>query len=338
MRILAAPDKMRGTLRAVDVAKAIADGAASASVEVDQCPLSDGGEGFSEMFGGQRHEVTVSGPLGEPVAAHFMATKSGAIVLEMSAAAGRSLLPHPQGDECLLATTRGVGELINAARDLKPSLIYVGCGGSATTDGGRGAVDVLSAQGGLDGTHVVVATDVTTKFLSAASDFAPQKGATPAQVALLTQRLQEDAGYYQETYGVDVTNQPRTGAAGGLAGGLYALGAELVSGFDLVAAHYGLATRVADADLVVTAEGRLDRSTLDGKTIDSLLHLVSASRPVLVVAGSIEEGVEPELRARHGTDLEFIDLSARFGVHAALHETAALVTRVVAATCINLSR
>jgi len=313
VRILAAPDKMRGTLDAIRFASAIARAGRALGHDVTEAPMSDGGEGFASCFGGDEHAVSVTGPLGEAVDGTYFLGGGDLAVLESAAAAGRALLPHPTGDQVVQATTRGVGELIVAASRAGATAVLVGCGGTATTDGGRGAVSAIEDAGGLGATALVAATDVTTRFVDAAARFGPQKGATPSQVELLGRRLVSDAAYYEETYGVDVTTLDRGGAAGGLAGGLAALGAELRSGFDLVAEHRGLARTAATAELLVTGEGSLDATTLEGKTIASLLALLSPTCPVLLVCGTADDTALEALRATHPGPVRCCDLSERFG-------------------------
>ncbi len=330
MRLLAAPDKMRGTLDAPDFAAAIAGGASAAGWESIEIPLSDGGEGFADAMGGAPHRIDVTGPLGGHVSApiHLLGD-GGTAVIEMADAAGRALLPDPRGDEPVAATTRGVGELISAAIDLGAERVIVGCGGSATTDGGRGAVDAIEESGGLRGAELIVATDVATRFVDAATRFAPQKGATPLQVDALRKHLIDTADYYRDRYGVDVTEIDRAGAAGGLAGGLAALGGSLRSGFELVAAATGLGGALCQVDLLVSGEGRLDRSTLEGKTLASLLDLAPADLGVLIVVGELEPEAVEALTARRPGATTVCSLSERFGRERSMHDTAGAVTQVV---------
>ena len=168
--------------------------------------------------------------------------------------------------------SRGTGELIAEALEAGADRLLVGVGGSASTDGGLGALEVLEGRGGLGRAEVLVACDVVTLFLDAAREFAPQKGASVAQVAELAQRLSALAGYYSERFAVDVVAMPGSGAAGGLAGGLAALGAELVPGLDLVASRVGLDRRIAASGFVVTGEGRLDSSSWSGKVVGGVVR------------------------------------------------------------------
>jgi glycerate 2-kinase len=330
MEVLAAPDKMRGTLSAPAFARAIAHGATAADAHCTMAPLSDGGEGFSEVLGGERHELEVEGPLGRPVRAGFFLRGTTAVI-EMAEAAGRALLPHPQDDEPVLASTRGVGQLIVAARAEGAARIVVGCGGSATTDGGLGCVEVVRAAGGLGDVELIGATDVTTRFVEAAERFGPQKGASPAQVTLLAERLELLAETWSAECGIELGALPRSGAAGGLGGGLVVLGGRLESGFDLVAAELGLDGLLARADLVVTGEGRLDSTTLEGKTVASIVDRLPGGLDVLVIAGSVEASAVAELAERCAATVEVVDLTAAHGHYLAITATAELVAEVVRA-------
>ncbi len=248
----------------------------------------------------------------------------------MSKAAGRALVPHPEHEEPVDADTTGVGQLLLAARDAGARRIVIGCGGSATTDGGLGAVRAVRAEGGptaLAGIVLVVACDVTTPFLDAATIFGPQKGATPDQVEFLTRRLRDLAARYLDDTGVDVTAVAGAGAAGGLGGGLLVLGAHLEPGFDLVANLVGLAARLEGADLVATGEGHLDPPSFRGKVPGGVLALAKARRagpiPVLCIVGGSDRG----LAATPPEGMEVRSLVALFGRDRARHHTAALISR-----------
>ena len=218
-------------------------------------------------------------------------------VVEMSRAAGRALIPKPRGNDPVRAGTAGVGQLLLAARDAGARRIVIGCGGSATTDGGEGAFDAVGSPTVLEGVELVVACDVTTAFTDAARVFGPQKGATPAQVEALGRRLVDVAARYRRETGVDVTTVAGAGAAGGLAGGLVALGARIEPGFALVAGLVGLPERLERADLVVTGEGHLDPPSFEGKVPGGVLTLARARGrrgrplPVLCVAGASDRSL-----------------------------------------------
>ena len=242
----------------------------------------------------------------------------------MSRASGRALLPHPGGDDALDADTSGVGHLLLAARDAGATRIVIGCGGSATTDGGWGAVQAVGSASALAGIDLAVACDVTTLFVDAAAVFGPQKGASAPQVEQLTGRLRSLADRYRRDFGVDVGAIPGAGAAGGLAGGLVALGAHIVPGFDLVAAMTGLAGRLAQADLAVTGEGHLDPPSFEGKVPGGVLTLAAGRCPVLCIVGAADK----ELLRSPPPGLEIISLADRFGGTRARHETSTLIADV----------
>ncbi len=339
--LVAAPDKFRGTLSAAAVAAAAARAARAAGWTADEVPMSDGGEGLLDALGGSGRTTTVTGPLGAPVEAEWrMLGPTGddallTAVVEMSRAAGRALLPRPRGDDALRAGTTGVGQLLLAARDAGARRIVIGCGGSATTDGGLGAYEAVGPPAALGGVDLVVASDVTTRFTDAAAVFGPQKGATPAQVVALGRRLVAVAARYRRETGIDVSDIPGGGAAGGLAGGLVALGARIEPGFDLVAGLVGLAGRLERADLVVTGEGHLDPPSFHGKVPGGVLALARAARaarasappvPVLCIAG----GADASLLAAPPPGMEVVSLTARFGRARAHGETAGLVNLVTA--------
>ena len=335
--LVAAPDKFRGTVSAGEAAAAAGDAARRAGWTADEIPMSDGGEGLLDALGGTPRTTTVTGPLGRPVEAEWRMLagpddEGPTAVIEMSRAAGRALLPRPRGDDPVRAGTAGVGQLLVAARDAGARRIVIGCGGSATTDGGRGAFDAVGSPASLRGVELVVACDVTTPFLDAAAVFGPQKGATAAQVEDLGRRLADIAARYRRDVGVDVTGVPGAGAAGGLAGGLVALGARIEPGFEFVARLVGLANRMERADLVVTGEGHLDPPSFHGKVPGGVLELARARTgsgrplPVLCIAG----GTDRSLLASPPDGMEVVSLTARFGRVRARGETAALIGRVTA--------
>ena len=330
--VLGAPDAFKGTAGAGAVAEAVAAGAAAAGWRCDRCPLSDGGEGFAEVLAatgrgdggepGHWERTTVTGPLGEPVRARWY-LRGDEAVIESAAASGLPLAGGPEGNDPLAATTRGTGELIAAARRAGVRRILVGVGGSATTDGGLGALEALEEAGGLGDTEVVVACDVDVAFADAAPLFAPQKGASAAQVEILRARLESLADRYRRRRGVDVRALPGAGAAGGLAGGLAVLGARLVPGFEVVAGAVGLAGRLAAADLVVTGEGRLDATSWSGKVVGGVsARARAARRPVLVVAGAVGPGGE-------APGLTVVDLTARYGAARARADPTGCVAEAV---------
>jgi glycerate kinase len=247
-------------------------------------------------------------------------------VVEMARASGLTLAGGSEGNDPVQATTYGTGELIATALDEGARRVIVAVGGSATTDGGLGCVTALGPRR-LRGIDVTVACDVDITFVDAAEAFAPQKGATPAQVALLRRRLERLAQVYERDYDVDVRALPGSGAAGGLAGGLAALGATLVPGFDVVADALSLAERMEDVDLVVTGEGFLDAQSFAGKAVGGVVELArEVGVPVLVVVGDI---YADELPPGTLDGLEVVSLVERFGPEKAREDTTACVEEAV---------
>jgi len=338
-RALLAPDAFKGTAGALDIAAAMAAGARQAGWDGDLCPLSDGGEGFAEVLAaapagpgvsvpGGWHETEVTGPLGAPVVARWWLAE-GVAVVESAAASGLPLAGGAAGNDPLRATTRGTGELLLAAAASGARRVLVGVGGSATTDGGRGALEAIEEAGGLGRVEVVVACDVETRFVQAAEQFGPQKGATPAQVVELGRRLAALAEHLRARYSVEVSDLPGGGAAGGLAGGLAALGAVLVPGFGLVADAVGLEGRMAEAEVVLTGEGRLDASSWAGKVVGGVVRVARrAGVAVVVVAGGVGPG---GIEGGAGPDVVVHSLTDRFGQDRALADPAGCVDEVVAA-------
>ncbi len=328
-RLLAAPDKYRGTLSAPQAAQAVARAAAQAGWDCDLAPVSDGGEGFLDIFSGlgMSQVANVRGPLGGEVRARWVLGRDPdnparqVAFVESALAIGLALVGGAAGNDPVRASSAGLGQLVAAAIKAGAKQVVIGVGGSATTDGGLGAVEALAPHGRPPNAEVVVACDVETKFLDAAAVFSPQKGAGPAQVALLGRRLERVAQLYADRFGVDVREVTSGGAAGGLAGGLVAIGAKLVPGFDLVADKLLLAERVAGADLVVTGEGYLDEQSFAGKAVGGVARLAAAAGvPVLIVAGD----------GRAGTDVPYVSLVERFGRERAWSDAATCITEIVA--------
>ncbi len=215
----------------------------------------------------------------------------------------------------------GVGQLVAAALDAGAQRIVVAAGGSASTDGGIGAVEALLPLLPLPA-RLEVACDVETRFADAADVFAPQKGATREHVRLLRERLETLAQRYRDELGVDILPLAGSGAAGGLAGGLAALGAGLVPGFDLVADRLDLDGRLAAADLVVTGEGLLDATSAGGKVVGGVLERARrAGVRALVVAGEVAAD----------SRIEAVSLVARCGRERAFAEPSTCLAETVAA-------
>jgi glycerate kinase len=292
--VLCCPDKFRGSLTAREAAEALARGVERAGRPAACLPLADGGEGTLDVLcpdPADRRWSRVTGPLGELVDAEW-GMREGTAVVEMARASGHALVRG--ANDPLRATTRGTGELIRAALDAGANRVIVGMGGSATTDGGLGALEALGFD--LRGAEVEVACDVSTRFRDAPRVFGPQKGATTDDIAVLERRLDELVARYRRTLGIDVDGLPGGGAAGGLAGGLAAAGARLVPGAALVATVAGLDDALATASLAITGEGRFDPPSLEGKVVG---HVIGAARatgtPVAVVAGDAAGEPPPDV-------------------------------------------
>ena len=270
--VLVAPDSFKGTFRAAEVAGAIGRGLERAGLmPPDLCPVADGGEGTMEALmlalGGECVGLEVTDPLGRPVKAQYgLVEDGGTAVLEMASASGLGLVAEDERD-AWAASTYGTGQLICAAVDAGAQVIVLGVGGSATTDGGAGAIAAIEEHGGLRGARIVVLTDVRTPFERAPAVFGPQKGADPAMVERLEARLDALAAELPR----DPRGVPLTGAAGGLSGGLWAaFGAELEHGAPFILEALDFDARMRAARAVVTGEGKLDEQTLEGKLVGEI--------------------------------------------------------------------
>jgi glycerate kinase len=270
--VLVAPDSFKGTFNAAQVAGAIGRGIERAGLmPPDLCPVADGGEGTLDallpQLGGELLAVTVQGPLGTPVRTGFgLVEDGGTAIVEMAMASGLGLVPDDQKD-AWNASTYGTGELIAAAAKAGAAVILVAVGGSATTDGGAGALQAIEDAGGIGHAKIVVLCDVRTVFEDAPKVFGPQKGADEAMVKRLEDRLDELA----TTFKRDPRGVPMTGGAGGLSGGLWAaLGATLEAGAPFVLDALDFDYRMRASRAVVTGEGKLDEQTLQGKLVGEI--------------------------------------------------------------------
>ncbi len=330
MTIVVAMDKFRGTLTAGQACAAVAAGVRQAGYDAVAVPMSDGGEGFLDAFGGANRLATVTGPQGAPVDAGWR-LDSGRALIESSAACGLALLDPARPRDPLAATSRGVGELIGAALAAGAHDIWVGVGGTACTDGGAGALEALeewlpAGAAAAFPAAVTALVDVTTRFTDAARVFGPQKGASPNEVEILTRRLTRQARAYQERFGRRIDELAGSGAGGGLAGGLAAIGGSIRSGFDAIAEYRNLETLVAAADLVITGEGKVDPPSLQGKVVGGVLRMAAgAGVPALVLAGTVTDDMPPV----HGATVH--SLTAECGQRRAWHDTAAALAELAAA-------
>ncbi len=334
MRVVIAPDKFKGSLSASMAAEAMALGVARAapSAEIDRVPMADGGEGTVAALvastGGMLREATVHGPMGEPISARYGLLGDGrTAAIEMASASGLVLVPAGHRNP-MVATTRGTGELMLAAIADGATRLIVGIGGSATNDGGAGLgqalgyrlldedgrelgpgggelnrlarIDASGRRRELDGIAVAVACDVTNPLCGprgASAVYGPQKGATPAMVAVLDANLAHFAAIVERDLGVAIRDIPGSGAAGGLGGGLVAFaGGRLEPGINLVIEAVDLRARLEGADLCLTGEGALDDQSAFGKTAVGVGRLArSLGCPALALAGSIGTGAEATL-------------------------------------------
>jgi glycerate kinase len=260
--VLVAPDSFKGTFSAATVTSALAAGLRAGGRSAVELPLGDGGEGTMEALvaarGGSFASASVSDPLGRPVVARYGLIDEGTAVVEAAEASGLSLLSSSELDPWK-ASSRGVGELIVSSG---ASEVLVAVGGTATMDGGAGAVEALEEAG--FGGRLTVICDVRTAWEDAPRVFGPQKGADAAMVNRLSRRFRSLASRAPK----DPRGEPMTGCAGGLSGGLWAwFGARLVPGAAFVLDEVGFDARMREARFVVTGEGRLDSQTLAGKLV-----------------------------------------------------------------------
>jgi len=283
VRALASPASCKGVLSAVEGAMALAAGMRTAGLEADELPVADGGEGTAEVLaaahGGEWRTAPVSDPLGRVVAARYLVLEDGTAVVEAAEAVGLSRLREEERDP-LRATSRGLGELVLAVAAAAGGPILVCLGDSATVDGGAGLREVVGD--GLVGRDLVGLCDVRSRLLGergAARGFGPQKGASPQEVEELEARLagMEELRPYAEL--------PGAGAAGGLGAALAALGGELVSGADVVLERVGFREFARGADLVVTGEGTVDRSSTEGKAVGEVARICAEEGVRCVVFG-----------------------------------------------------
>jgi glycerate kinase len=270
--VLVAPDSFKGTFRASEVAGAIGRGLERAGLmPPDLCPVADGGEGTMDALlpglGGEVVAADAHDPLGRELRGCFaLVEDGGTAIVETATAGGLGLVDEDERD-AWAASTYGTGELIAAAAQAGAQVIVVAVGGSATTDGGAGALEAIEEAGGLGGARLVVLCDVRTPFEDAPKVFGPQKGADPDMVA----RLEERLGRLAASWRRDPRGVPMTGCAGGLSGGLWAVhGAVLEPGAPWVLDALGFDERMRASRAVVTGEGKLDEQTLQGKLVGEI--------------------------------------------------------------------
>jgi len=370
MKILIAPDSFKGSLTAREAADAMAAGvhAVRPEAEAVPLPLADGGEGTADALitatAGRSETARVTGPSGESREAAWglLGPDGETAVVEMASAAGLPLVP-PHRRDPRRTTTFGVGELLRRAADSGAGRVVIGLGGSATNDGGAGAMQALGVRfldaagaplptplagadlarlaridtGGLvfpPGVELVIASDVTNPLLGpqgASHVYGPQKGADAAQVAELDAALANYARILQRDLGVDVADLPGAGAAGGLGAGLMAfLGARMQSGIDLVLDTVRFDDHLRGADWVLTGEGRIDSQTLQGKTIAGVLRRCRAANvPVIAFGGSVDDAASDALAAQ-GLVAAFPIVPGPMSLEEAMRNGNSLLTSAVA--------
>ena len=363
--ILIAPDSFKGSLTAQEAADAIEQGVLQLfpDARVMKHPIADGGEGLVSVLvpalKGRFVTTEVSGPLaGQRVKARWGLSADGSIaVTEMAEAAGLSLVPAGRRDP-RITTTYGVGELVKAALDARVSSIIIGVGGSATNDGGAGmaealgikfldsvggsvgrggaalgnvsSIDVRNRDPRLERVNITVACDVQNTLCGkegASAVYGPQKGASPIDVDVLDKALERFGKIIQSSLGIDVLTISGGGAAGGLAAGLVAFcGAKLQRGIDLVLQLTDFESRLSEADLVITGEGRIDRQMRFGKALSGVLERAKRRKiPVIAVVGGVEGRREEFVGDDFLADLETL-IDSQASVADAMSGAASLLT------------
>ncbi len=329
MKVVIAPQSFKGSISALDAAKAMEEGVRRVlpDVETVLVPVADGGDGTLETLveatNGEIRSATVTGPIGKPVKAEWGALGDGeTAMIEMARTSGLALLSLDERDP-LRATTYGLGEVIREALDAGFRSFIVGIGGSATNDAGAGMAQALGVRlldeagndlppggaaladlrridaSGLDGrateAQFSVACDVSNPLTGsegASAVYGPQKGATPEIVAQLDAALKNFAGVVERDIGTSINDVPGSGAAGGLGGGMMAfLDGSLRAGVDIVLDQVGLDEKLAGADLVITGEGQTDFQTVYNKApIGVAWRARERGIPVVAVSGSLGQG------------------------------------------------
>lgn len=366
LHILIAPSGFKESLGPEEVSDCIEEGILRALPEakIEKLPLVDGGEGFAKVLvrvtGGTLHYVTVTGPVGQPVKAHFGlfgGPGPKTAVLEMASAAGLRLVPRDARDP-LKTTTYGVGELIKAALDAGAQRLFIGSGDSGTNDGGAGmaqalGVRLLDASGSEIGhgggellrleriemsgrdsrigrVEIVVPCNwhhVLCGPNGAARVFGPQKGASPEAVERLAAALDHYAAIIERQMGIDVRTMPGGGGSGGLVTGLHVfLNARLHPCYDIVMQYLEIDSPLRQADLVITAEGCLDLTTPSGKIPAEIARRAKRyDLPVIALVGMVGQGAEANFD--HGIDAFSSILEAPVTLSEAMENASDLLTQ-----------
>lgn len=371
MKIVIAPDSFKESLSALQVAKAIEAGFRKIypTAEIINVPMADGGEGtvqsLIDAWQGTLMTTEVTAPLGNKVSAQWgLSADQKTAIIEMAAASGLQLVAPTQRNP-LITTSYGTGELIQAALDCGVEKIILGIGGSATNDAGVGMLQALGAvfldnkqqplaYGGaalqqlstihldnldprLKKVHFDVACDVDNPLCGprgASATFGPQKGANAAMVQQLDQALAHFAQRVKTVLNPEIATIKGAGAAGGMGAGLQLLPhCQLRSGVEIIIKHTRLAEIIADADLVITGEGRIDGQTIHGKTPIGVAKLAKQfNKPVIAIAGCLREDYEVVYNA--GIDAVFPIIRQL----ASLEETLAIGQENLISTAQNVAR
>ena len=366
MKIIIAPDSFKGSVSALDVAKNIEAAVHSVDVAIETVlmPVADGGEGTVDAIAScvpaQIHKVTVCGPMKEEAEAYYATIEDGkTAVIEMAQASGLPMVPVAERNP-LLATTYGTGQLMKDALDRGVKKMIIGIGGSATNDGGAGALNALGASfldengktlslgGGslaelktidlsqfdkrIYDTEIVVACDVTNPLTGKAGAsyiYGPQKGATPEMVEELDQALGHFADVSKEVLNEDFSVCPGAGAAGGLGFALLAFcKAKFAAGIDIVLDVCGFEKELQDADLVITGEGRIDGQSVCGKVLYGIgMRAKKQDVPVIAIGGGVKEDSEALLDC--GINAMFSIANGPITLEYAMENGPALIRQVV---------
>jgi glycerate kinase len=338
MKILIAVDSYKGSCSTFEVANSIERGIRKVckDSEIVKIPIADGGEGTVDSLvkgaGGRYETVHVKDPLGREIECRYGILKDNAAIIEMAASSGLTLLRKEERNP-MITTTYGTGQMIKAALDKGCRKIFIGIGGSATNDGGAGMAQALGVSfkdsegkeigngGGelarirdidisgidprLKDTEIIVLSDVTNPLCGpngASSIYGPQKGATPEMIRLLDNNLKNYALLIKEKLGLDIMDVPGAGAAGGLGAGLIAFcNATVMPGIDVALDINGIDRHLADTDLVITGEGRIDSQTACGKVpVGVARRVLKYGVPVIAIVGSVGDGAS--IVYEHGID------------------------------------
>lgn len=331
MKVILAPDSFKGSLTAVEVARAMKKGILDVDSDtiVESAPMADGGEGTTDnlidVFNGKKQYLKVTGPMGEPVTAKYGIINDDICVVEVAESSGITLIRRDQLDP-LKATTYGFGELIKDALDKGCRTFIVGLGGSATNDGGAGmaaalgyrlldkdGMDIAYGGGALGKLYRITTDNVDQRIFEsdfmiacdvknplcgengASFVFGPQKGADEEAVRTLDDNLRHFADVVRDCLGKDILNATGAGAAGGLGGGTIAfLNGKLNNGLDIIAEISDLEGKMDGADLVFTGEGKCDSQTLGGKTPFGVARIAHRKNiPTIIIAGTVGNGIDP---------------------------------------------